>query len=267
MLRGLIFLLIAGSLTCCTGVSRKNSKEEELLESKVRLTPSTTVQYYYFSNSQASLLHFISAQLKKADKELSELLGELPKQTVTVALVEQKTFFKETDTPKWISAIYHKGRIFIPVEKKGTPDRTTLARSLRHEYAHAVLDSISPGELPAWLDEGFAVWFEGELSIGARHRLSEWVRSRNPISLSELQKSFTTLPRKRVKIAYSQSRFAVELLFERFGMERFRKGLEQAPITPHNFKEIFGMTQHSFEGLHRKTLTQWSNEFIAKNQL
>ena len=40
--------------------------------------------------------------------------------------------------------------------------RAVLATTLRHELAHAVIDSVSRGRAPRWLAEGMALFLAGE---------------------------------------------------------------------------------------------------------
>jgi hypothetical protein len=60
--------------------------------------------------------------------------------------------------------------------------RRILTSTLRHEYAHAVIETAGGGRTPRWLAEGLAIHFAGEAAMLKRFE------SRNRISLDELEK-------------------------------------------------------------------------------
>jgi hypothetical protein len=59
--------------------------------------------------------------------------------------------------------------------------RRILTSTLRHEYAHSVIEAIGEGHTPRWLAEGLAIHFAGEAAMLTRFE------SRNRISLDELE--------------------------------------------------------------------------------
>jgi len=70
-------------------------------------------------------------------------------------------FTSRTGQPWWAAAATKGNRIELqPVEI--LKRRGVLITTLRHELAHAVIDSISRNRAPRWLEEGFALYLAGE---------------------------------------------------------------------------------------------------------
>ena len=70
-------------------------------------------------------------------------------------------FVSVTGQPSWVAGVTHGRRIELQplaVLKR----RRILVSSLRHEYAHAVIEAVSGGDAPRWLTEGLAISFAGE---------------------------------------------------------------------------------------------------------
>jgi hypothetical protein len=59
--------------------------------------------------------------------------------------------------------------------------RRILTSTLRHEYAHSVIEAIGEGHTPRWLTEGLAIHFAGEAAMLTRFE------SRKRLSLDELE--------------------------------------------------------------------------------
>jgi hypothetical protein len=70
-------------------------------------------------------------------------------------------FTGATGKPAWVAAVTRGRRIDLqPLATLGR--RGLLAPTLRHEYAHAVIDAVSRSRAPLWLSEGLAAHVAGE---------------------------------------------------------------------------------------------------------
>jgi hypothetical protein len=73
-------------------------------------------------------------------------------------------FTSLTGQPSWVAGVTHGRRIELQpmsVLKR----RRILTSTLRHEYAHAVIEAVSGGGAPRWLTEGLAISFAGEAKL------------------------------------------------------------------------------------------------------
>lgn len=77
-------------------------------------------------------------------------------------------FVGTTGQPWWAAAATSGRRIELqPVEVLRR--RGVLATTLRHEFVHAVIDSLSDGRAPRWLAEGLAIYAAGEGAMFNRY--------------------------------------------------------------------------------------------------
>jgi len=104
-------------------------------------------------------------------------LASIPLPQDTIELFFRPTterFISMTGQPSWVAGVTHGRRIDLQplsVLKR----RRILASTLRHEYAHAVIEAVSGGDAPRWLTEGLAISFAGEaklLGSGSKQRLA-----------------------------------------------------------------------------------------------
>jgi stage II sporulation protein D len=77
-------------------------------------------------------------------------------------------FTGATGKPAWVAATTRGRRIELqPLSTLGR--RGITAPTLRHEYAHAVINALSRGRAPLWLSEGLAAHVAGEGRMLTRH--------------------------------------------------------------------------------------------------
>jgi hypothetical protein len=77
-------------------------------------------------------------------------------------------FTGATGKPAWVAAVTRGRRIELqPLATLGK--RGLLVPTLRHEYAHAVIDALSRSRAPRWLSEGLAAHVAGEGRMLTRH--------------------------------------------------------------------------------------------------
>jgi peptidase MA superfamily protein len=117
---------------------------------------------------------------------------------------------------------------------------------LTHELTHAMLKSVAPRHLPAWLNEGLAMYCEGHDSARSE-RLPARVRLFVP--LAGLQTSFSRLNAIQATIAYEESAFAARALVDRIGPSGLGQLLQDlgAGQTMEEAIERFGVTFAAFE--------------------
>jgi tetratricopeptide (TPR) repeat protein len=150
----------------------------------------------------------VSDLLEAAYWKVGGALGVYPPDVLTVILYSKEQFRDVTQSPSWAGGAYD-GRIRIPVG--GRIDEKELARVIAHELTHAVVHSLAPRGLPAWLDEGLAQLMESDripapIPDGARVP-----------PLSSLEGSLAGLSPQDARTAYAVSAAAAQALLDRAG--------------------------------------------------
>jgi SpoIID/LytB domain protein len=124
--------------------------------------------------------------LESARRDMFARLGpasiSLPDTAVDVVIHETtQAFVASTGLPWWVAGVTHGRRIELQplgVLRK----RRILTSTLRHEYAHTVIEGIGQGRAPRWLAEGLAISFAGEGPMLRRFA------SKTRLSLDELER-------------------------------------------------------------------------------
>jgi stage II sporulation protein D len=120
----------------------------------------------------------VQSVLASAEAARHDLLGRLNRASLSlggeskVQLIFNATtqeFVAATGQPWWAAAATRGTEIELQplatLKKRGI-----LGTTIRHEYAHYVIDRLSGGKAPRWLAEGLAAYFAGEGSMLARYQ-------------------------------------------------------------------------------------------------
>jgi hypothetical protein len=269
-------LAIVGAYIAATPpqISQADSKSEERARyvqpeetSPLRFTPVnlangsklTLISPQRWSETASTLI----ATLNTTHDQFTELFSEIPAFSTSIRLMEEEEFFELTGAPKWTNAMFFRGQIILPIAKSKPVDIENLNRSMKHEYTHAILSALSGGNLPGWIDEGLAQWFEGEESPGLRTALREWLKTNEPVSLSLLQGGFTKLKPEMVPAAYAQSLLATRLVADKYGFPAIanyflllRDGVEKEAA----FETAFAISLKDFEAQLDRALKRWATQ-------
>jgi len=170
------------------------------------------------SNAAAQV---ISHGLEDVYFHVGRKLDLYPSERVPVVLYPSEDFHDITQTPSWTGGVYD-GRIKLPSRGVEDGDSAVLERTLRHEYGHALVNQLSRGHTPVWLNEGVAIWCEEDQDGDREDWAYQALAGEVLFPLKELEGSFTGLPPDRVRVAYAQSYLAVRALVDRSGGRHLR---------------------------------------------
>ena len=147
--------------------------------------------------------------LEKAYWRLGAALYSYPPDVITVVLYTQEQFRDVTQSPAWAGGAFD-GRIRLPVRGalQNTPE---FARVLTHELTHAFIRSIGGRNVPYWLDEGLAMYFDGSDMTARRRDLQ---KAGELLPLRRLEQSFASLDSAGARLAYAESAVAVDRLLD-----------------------------------------------------
>ncbi len=182
------------------------------------------------------------------DAGFSRIGGALrayPSNSITVILYADQQFRDITGAPDWFGGGFD-GQIRLPVH--GAAQNLRLFdRVLIHELTHAMVHGLARRNVPVWLHEGLAMYFEGHDAAEAARRLAEL---RTFVPLSQLQGSFMGLTAPQAAVAYLESAVAARVLVDRLGIERIGMLLQALDNgqTLDQAIESHGLTWADFEG-------------------
>jgi len=95
-------------------------------------------------------------------------------------------------------------------------------RATVHELTHVVVHRVTDtplGGLPTWLDEGLAMYAEGDLEPIYRAELNEAVESNTLISVRSISSSFSA-DSNLASLSYAESYSLVEFILDQYGEEK-----------------------------------------------
>jgi hypothetical protein len=104
-----------------------------------------------------------------------------------------------------------------------SPDDIAWGRdTIAHELTHVLVGHLTfscLGDVPTWLNEGLAVYSEGELDPASAAQLNEAIQSDQLLSVRSLSGGFSEVP-SRAYLSYSQSYSIVKYLIENYGQDQ-----------------------------------------------
>lgn len=221
---------------------------EQDAESGFGSTTSPHFAVSFDTGADNAAAQLILTQLEDAYMIVGHKLGVCPSERTPVVLYAARDFQRVTHSPEWAGALYD-GRIKVPVRglQRDTPD---LAPTIRHEYAHALIMTLSGGRCPVWLNEGVAMWAEEERD-GERTDWAEGaLQLHRPFTLAQLERSFVGLSPTQAAAAYAQSYLAVRRIIARYGDRSLQKLLAAFAATDSTadaFREALPIELSSFE--------------------
>jgi hypothetical protein len=198
--------------------------------------------------------------LEDAYDRVSRALGVRPRRPIEVVVYDPKVFDAQfARLFGFRAAGFYHGVIRL---QAGTRISTELVRTLQHEYVHAALDASVGVELPAWLNEGLAEYFEA-LSVGkrkvSRGELVLLVEAQDRGALPPLEDldapSFAHLSPERASMAYLKSYAVIEHLVRRYGESTLRRFVDRVVRT--------GDVARALERTYDRTPSQLDTEFQA----
>ena len=133
-------------------------------------------------------------------------------------------------------------------------------KALVHELTHLVVRqaTFSPyGQLSLWLDEGLAMYNEGELDPDLRSRLEEAISKNELISVRSLCSPFSAYSEKAY-LSYAESYSFVEYLLDNYGQDKMLDLLallKQGSTYDEALTEVYGFDMNGLDACWRATLT------------
>ena len=131
---------------------------------------------------------------------------------------------------------------------------------LRHELSHIVMRNAVKGpfsNLPAWLEEGVAVYSQSQPLADMKSALEAAIKSNRPFTIRSLSSASVGESGGSVGLFYGQSYSVVRFLIDDYGEEKFRELLaafREGNRTDDALMQVYGFDQDGLENAWRRSV-------------
>jgi hypothetical protein len=161
--------------------------------------------------------------------------------------------------PDWVAGVASGDGSYLAL--RADPGRTNLGSlrvTLRHELAHLALRAATDGNVPRWLNEGYAQYAAGGWDWQEAWRLRLLMLRGGQGVLQELSLRFPSDP-QRARMAYLLSYTAVHEMVRlggEAGLTATFQQLRSGATSDEALRRVFGLTESQFEARWKRTVTQ-----------
>ncbi|MBW7876388.1 MAG: hypothetical protein H3C47_10410 [Candidatus Cloacimonetes bacterium] len=188
-----------------------------------------------------SVTQLLAPLLETIFTDLAQTLQFYPESPITVIVYSgDKALSAKLGNPNWAAGVYD-GEIRIPdSELKKSPRQ--LETLLRHETMHLFLDNFTRNQIPVWMNEGIAQYYEQPFSFdeggftrreeaplppSVRETQSLALKQNRILKMDQLASPFIRLSREGAEQAYGQSLLMIKYLVESQGQWKLRRLLQE----------------------------------------
>lgn len=128
-----------------------------------------------------------------------------------------------------------------------------------HELTHVLVGDLTfscLGDVPTWLNEGLAVYAEGDLEPFSKNQLDNAIKNDTLFSVRSLSGSFSEISEK-ANLSYSQSYSIVKFLIEEYGRERMTSllvALRDGNTIDAALQQVYGFNVDGLEDAWRASI-------------
>lgn len=207
-------LALKGDFPAAAEMAAKVRRELEVEKTMDRGYSSRFV-ISYDADVRSHLAGDILSALEDAYNAIGRDLSLFPAMRIPVILYTRKDFRTVTAGPDWSGGLYD-GKIRLPV---GGADQLSdqLKGVLYHEYTHVVVQELTHGNCPTWLNEGLAELQGRKIFNPPMGELGKAAKKSGYIPFNRLEKGFTDLATREAALAYQQSYSLVNFMVSSYG--------------------------------------------------
>jgi tetratricopeptide (TPR) repeat protein len=207
-------LALKGDFPAASGLAEK-IRRELAVEKTMEKGYSSRFVISYDGDARSHLAGDILSALEDAYSVVGRDLSLFPVMRMPVILYTRKDFRTVTAGPDWSGGLYD-GKIRLPV---GGADQLSdqLKGVLYHEYTHVVVQELTHGNCPTWLNEGLAELEGRKIFNPPLGELGKAAKQSQYVPFSRLEKGFTDLATRDAALAYQQSYALVNFMVSSYG--------------------------------------------------
>jgi tetratricopeptide (TPR) repeat protein len=217
----------------------------------------------YDEGDRSDLADKVLDHLETAYNRVGADFSHFPTARIPVLIYTRKDYRTLTNSPDWSGGLYD-GKIRLPIG--GTTELNAILKAtLYHEYTHVVIQDITNGHTPTWLNEGLAE-LQGRREFA--HPLIDLelaVKNRSVLPLSSIQKGFGKLSAKDAALAYQQSYSMAKYLVSTYGWHKAKDilmllGSGKAASTA--FAEALADLSVDYQSFYQEWLASVEKEYV-----
>lgn len=207
-------LALKGDFPAASALAAKVRRELDVEKSMDKGYSSRFV-ISYDAEVRSHLAGDILAVLEDAYSTVGRDLSLFPAMRIPVILYTRKDYRTVTSGPDWSGGLYD-GKIRLPV---GGAEQLSeqLKGVLYHEYTHVVVQEMTHGNCPTWLNEGLAELEGRKIFNHPLGELGKAAKSSQYLPFTRLEKGFTDLSTRDAALAYQQSYSLVNFMVSSYG--------------------------------------------------
>jgi hypothetical protein len=202
----------------------EKAKREQSVEGGMDKGYSSRFVVSYDAGSTTTLAREILDTLEDAYNQVGSDLSQFPTARIPVILYTKKDYRLVTAGPDWSGGLYD-GKIRLPVG--GATELTPQLKGvLFHEYTHVVVQELTRGNVPTWLNEGVAELQGRRLFNPPMADLGKAAKSGQPLPTNFLDKAFIGLNTHQAGLAYQESYALANFMVQSYGWHKVREILQ-----------------------------------------
>lgn len=136
--------------------------------------------------------------------EVGNNLNQYPDEKIKITITNTYGAQSQVGVPNWVSGVYD-GQIHIYYCSDEEPELGVIYTLFRHEWTHLLVDLITRGNCPIWLNEGLAQVISRPLMSFEKASLEQADKNGLLPTVSDLNHPFSEMSSSDRKIAYLQS--------------------------------------------------------------
>lgn len=217
------------------------------------------LRLHYYGKSQNFAQTMLDAGIEGLRRN-KEQAGMLPDAPVDIYVYPNYDDMRDAVLyePAWTGGQAYSDFSIVIMGVSGT-DATWDQNTVIHELTHILVGRNAfscIGTRPGWLEEGLAMYSEGELDSSMQSLLDQAIRSNSLITLRSLNGGFSELPEK-ANLSYSQSYSVVRFLIETYGQPKMTElltALRDAKTIDVALLEVYGFDTDGLDSAWRESV-------------
>lgn len=213
---------------------------------------------HYYGNSPDFAQTMLDAGIEglRRNKEQSGITPDIPVEIYVYPSYEEMrdaVLFE----PQWTGGLAYSDFSIIIMGTSG--DATYDKATVIHETTHVLVGRNAftcIGSIPTWLNEGLAVYNEGELDQGMKSQLDIAIRDNALFPIRSLGGNFSEIPEKAL-LSYAQSYSVVRFMLETYGQDKMNElltALSDAEPVDDALTRIYGVDTDGLDSQWREWL-------------